>query len=273
MKTLTNHTLLYDEDCPMCNLYTAGFIKANMLDQNGRKAFVTLTDKELTYIDVDKAKNEIALVDTTNNTVFYGIDSLLQIIGTSFPWIQKVGNWKPINFFLKKLYKFISYNRKVIAPSKITDSNKLECTPDFNVHYRILYIVLATLFTAFALFQYAKLVPFLSNALFGKELALALGQIGFQYLFIRKINKQDQLHYIGNLITVSVMGSLLLLPILILNQFVALHEYIALGWFGITVNLMILEHYRRINLLQLPKHLTLTWILYRILALPFLIIF
>ena len=58
MKTLANHTLLYDKECPMCNLYTAGFIKANMLDQNGRKAFVSLTDKEQTYIDLDKAKNQ-----------------------------------------------------------------------------------------------------------------------------------------------------------------------------------------------------------------------
>ncbi|WP_130734137.1 DCC1-like thiol-disulfide oxidoreductase family protein [Flavobacterium sp. J27] len=273
MKTLTNHTLLYDEDCPMCNLYTAGFIKAKMLDENGRKAFVALTDKEQTYIDVDKAKNEIALIDNMNKKVVYGIDSLLKIIGFSFPWIEKIGNWKPVNYLLRKLYKFISYNRKVIAPSKINDSNKLECTPDFNVAYRISYIILTILFTAFVLFQYAKLLSFLSNTLFSKELALALGQIGFQYLFIRKINKQDQLHYIGNLITVSVIGSLFLLPILILNQFVVLHEYITLGWFGITVNLMILEHYRRINLLQLPKHLTLTWILYRILALPFLLNF
>lgn len=273
MKTLTNHTLLYDEDCPMCNLYTAGFIKANMLDQNGRKPFVVLTDEEQTYIDLDRAKNEIALVDTKNKKVFYGIDSLLKVIGTSFPWMEKVGSWKPVNYLLRKLYKFISYNRKVIAPSKKNTTKKIECVPDFNATYRILYIVLATLFTAFSLFQYAKLVPFLSNTLFGKELALALGQIGFQYLFIRKINIQDQLHYIGNLVTVSVIGSLFLLPIIMLNQFVALHQYIVLGWFGITVTVMILEHYRRINLLQLPKHLTLTWILYRILALPLLLIF
>jgi predicted DCC family thiol-disulfide oxidoreductase YuxK len=49
MKTLNNQTLLYDEDCPMCTFYTAAFIKTKMLDTNGRKPFVTLTDAEELY--------------------------------------------------------------------------------------------------------------------------------------------------------------------------------------------------------------------------------
>lgn len=267
MKTLNNHTLLYDEDCPMCNIYTAGFIKATMLDTNGRKPFVDLTDEEQNYIDLERAKNEIALVDTQNKKVFYGIESLLKVIGTSFPWIEKIGKWKPINYFLKKLYNFISYNRKVIAPSKIVSEKVIQCVPDFNVKYRLFYILFATLFTAIVLFQYAEMITLLPNGNFGRELLLALGQIGFQFLFIQKVSKQKQLIYIGNLVTVSVMGSLLLIPLLLLNQFILINEYVILGWFALTVNLMILEHYRRVGLLQLPKFLTLTWVLYRIIAL------
>ena len=271
MKTLTNHTLLYDEDCPMCNLYTAGFIKANMLDENGRKPFVTLTNEEENYIDLDRAKNEIALVDTKNKTTLYGIDSLLKVIGNSFPWMEKVGNWKPINYCLKKLYKFISYNRKVIAPSKIISGTTIQCVPSFNVKYRLLYIVFATLFTVFVLFHYAEMISLLPKGNFTRELLLTIGQIGFQFLFIQKLSKQKQLNYIGSLVTVSVMGSLMLLPILLLNQFALINEYVILSWFGLTVNLMILEHYRRVSLLQLPKFLTLTWILYRIIALLFIL--
>ncbi len=37
MKTLRNHTLIYDKECPMCNLYSKGFIQSGMLDENGRK--------------------------------------------------------------------------------------------------------------------------------------------------------------------------------------------------------------------------------------------
>lgn len=267
MKTLTNHTLLYDEDCPMCNIYTAGFIKTKMLDSAGRKPLIAINKSEEIYIDVERAKNEIALVDYANKKVCYGIESLLKVLGNSFPIIEKVGNFKPVNFLLKKLYKFISYNRKVIAPSKVKEVNGIECVPTFNVKYRLFYILFASLFTAVILFQYSKMIVFLPKATFIRELLLAVGQIGFQYLFIQKLNKQKQLEYIGNLVTVSIIGSLVLAPILVLNQFISLNDYFILGWFGLTVNLMIYEHFRRIKLLELPKYLTITWISYRIIAL------
>ncbi|NRT15018.1 putative DCC family thiol-disulfide oxidoreductase YuxK [Flavobacterium sp. 28A] len=271
MKTLDNHTLLYDEECPMCNMYTSTFIKANMLDNQGRKPFVNITTEEENYIDLERAKNEIALVDKVNQKVYYGIDSLLKVIGNSFPWMEKIGNWKPINYFLKKLYKFISYNRKVIVPSKTKAEHKINCIPDFNTKYRLFYIAFATLFTALVLFQYAELIVFLPKGTFVRELLLAVGQIGFQAIFTQKLDKQKQLNYIGNLVTVSIIGSLLLLPILILNSYFDLNDYFILGWFGLTVNFMIYEHYRRISLLELPKYLTLTWILYRIIALVIII--
>jgi predicted DCC family thiol-disulfide oxidoreductase YuxK len=273
MKTLNNHTLLYDEDCPVCNLYTSGFIKAKMLDNQGRKPFIAITNEEENYIDLERAKNEIALVDNKNKKVFYGMDSLLKVIGNSFPWMERVGNWKPINYIVKKLYKFISYNRKVIAPNKNTNKTSIQCIPSFNVKYRIFYIILATLFTTVVLYKYAKLITLLPEASFSREILLATGQIVFQYVFIQKINKQEQLNYIGNLVTVSVMGSLLLLPILLLNQFIIINKFIILAWFGITVSLMILEHNRRTNILNLPKYLTITWILYRLLALIIILIF
>lgn len=267
MKTLNNHTLLYDEDCPMCNIYTSGFIKSKMLDSNGRKPFPRITATEQNYIDVERAKNEIALVDNLNQKVFYGIDGLLKVIGNSFPLVEKIGNFKPVNFILKKLYKFISYNRKVIAPSQKKMANEIECIPTFNTKYQLFYIGFATLFTVIVLYYYSKTIIFLPNATFSRELLLALGQIGFQYLFIQKITKQNQLTYIGNLVTISIMGSLILLPILLLNSFFNLNDYFILAWFGLTVNFMIYEHYRRIKLLNFTKYLTLTWILYRIIAL------
>ena len=267
MKTLKNHTLLYDEECPMCNLYTSEFIKTKMLDSDGRKSFTTITSSEQIFIDVERAKNEIALVDNENKKVFYGIESLLKVIGNSYPCMESIGNLKSVNFMLNKLYKFISYNRKVIAPSKIVSEKGLECIPTFNIKYRLSYIVFATLFTAIILLQYSQIIMLLPKATFVRELLLAVGQIAFQYLFLQKLSKQSQLEYIGNLVTVSVIGSLILTPVLVLSQFVHLNEYLILGWFGLTVNVMIYEHYRRIKLLQLPKTLTFTWILYRIIAL------
>ena len=268
MKTLANQTLLYDEGCPLCRAYTTGFIKARMLDKNGRKPYDTLTDEERCFVNAHRACNEIALIDNQNKTVTYGIDIMLKVLGNSFPVIAKIGNLKAINWFLKKLYSFISYNRKVIIPGK-ANTDRIQCVPDFNYRYRIAYILFTTLITATVLFEFAKMIPLYVQANFGKELVLAFGQIIFQGLFLFQKDNKARLNYLGNLLTVSLFSSLLLLPMLILHQYIQINEMIILGWFGTVVFIMFAEHYRRVQLLQLPKYLCLTWIAYRIIALPF----
>lgn len=266
MKTLENQTLLFDEDCPLCQVYTTGFIKAGMLDENGKKPFSNLSEDEKNYIDIKRASNEIALVDNRNKTVIYGIDSLLKVIGNSFPWMERIGRIRPVKFVLKKLYSFISYNRKVIIPNKKTEKT-IQCVPSFNYKYRFLYIAFAILMTGLTLYHFSELIPDLPKGNFSRELILALGQIVFQSLFLMKLDKKVILNYAGNLMTVSLFGSLLLTPILILNQFFILPEIIILGWFGITVLVMFAEHFRRIKLLELPNYLCYTWVIYRIMAL------
>lgn len=267
MKTLENQTLLYDEDCPMCNLYTAGFIKAKMMDKNGRKPFEAITEEEQQFIDIHRASNEIALVNPQNKTVMYGIDSLLEIIGHSFPWMKKVGTTEPINFLLKKLYKFISYNRKVIIPSRKKENSLLQCVPDFNFTYRYLYLVFATVITVLTLYKCATVLTILPKASMTREILLATGQIVFQLVFLTRNDYKTNLNYVGNLLTVSLMGALILIPIIVLNEFINVPQLVILGWFGMTVFIMVLEHFRRVKILQLPHYLTATWIVYRILAL------
>ncbi|WP_125722283.1 thiol-disulfide oxidoreductase DCC family protein [Flavobacterium ustbae] len=267
MKTLENQTLLYDEDCPLCSLYTTGFVKSGMLDQNGRKSYCELSAEEQNFVDLKRAPNEIALVDNKTKTVIYGIDSLIKVVGFSFPLIEKISNLKPVHFILRKMYSFISYNRKVIIPGNVKEENKLQCTPDFNYKYRFLFIGFALTVTTFILFGYSNLILNFPKSSITRELILALGQIVFQSLFLFKVDKQTIINYAGNLMTVSLMGSLILSPILILSQFVNLPQMIILGWFGVTVLIMFLEHSPRIKILKLPFYLTFTWILYRIIAL------
>ncbi|WP_166926178.1 thiol-disulfide oxidoreductase DCC family protein [Flavobacterium poyangense] len=267
MKTLQNQTLLYDEDCPLCQVYTTGFIKAKMLDENGRKSYSQLSENEQNFVDVNRASNEIALIDNKNQTVLYGIDSLLKVIGYSFPAIEKIGNLKPLNFFLKKLYSFVSYNRKVIIPNKVNKEAKLQCVPNFNYKYRFLFIGFATAVTTIVLYYYATLIPGLPNASITRELVIALGQIFFQSLFLLKSDRKTILNYSGNLMTVSLMGSLLLLPMLALQAVVPIPTNVTLIWFAITAFLMFMEHYRRTRILELPAYLCLTWVIYRLIVL------
>ena len=265
MKTLTNQTLLYDEDCPLCQAYTGAFVKSGMLDDKGRKPYAELNANELTFVDADKAVNEIALIDRENNTVTYGIDSLIRVIGNSFPIVSTIGNITPIKFVLKKLYSFISYNRKVIIPGKNSNS-AIQCTPAFNYRYRIAFMLFATLITAITLFNYAELLPIPQGG-FGREIALALGQLAFQFIFLYKLDNKTVLNYLGNVMTVSLAGSLLLLPMLSINSFITLPETANLIWFAITVTLMFIEHYRRVKILELPPYLCFTWVAYRLIAL------
>ena len=267
MKTLQNQTLMYDEECPMCNLYTAGFIKAGMMDENGRKPFEAITEDEQQFIDINRASNEIALFNHQDKTVIYGIDSLLTIIGHSFPWMKKVGTSQPIYFLLKKLYKFISFNRKVIIPSREKENSQLQCVPDFNFTYRYLYLVFATVITVLTLYKCASILTLLPKASMTREILLATGQIAFQLVFLTRNDYKTKLNYIGNLLTVSLMGALILLPMIVVNEFIAIPQLVILSWFGMTVLIMIFEHFRRVKILQLPHYLTTTWIAYRMIAL------
>ncbi|MGK4569355.1 hypothetical protein [Flavobacterium sp. 3HN19-14] len=260
MKTLENQTLLYDEDCPMCKLYTAGFIRAGMLDKNGKKPFSAISAEE-DFIDLKRASNEIVLIDNQNKTAIYGIDSLLKVIGNSFPWIEKAGNFTPIKYLLKKLYSFISYNRKVIIPSR-TDGNVRQCVPDFNYRYRFFYIIFAASASAsiFSKLNFPTSEIFIFN----------LGLVIFQSLFILKYDAEKILNYAGNLMTVLLFGSLILIPVFVLNILIKVPGVLVQIWFLIGFLIMLAEHLRRLRLLQLPLYLAATWTVYAAIIIHFL---
>ncbi len=116
-----------------------------------------------TLVDFDRAKNEIALVDHNRNKVVYGLDSLLLIIGNSFPLLEKIARIQTLYWFFKRLYSFVSYNRKQIIPSA---KNKTEqsCVPDFNLKYRIAYIAFTVIFSAYILSVFSEKMGLNSEA-------------------------------------------------------------------------------------------------------------
>lgn len=272
MKTLNNHTILYDEDCPLCNAYTSTFINTKMLDEEGRKPYCKISNHEREFVDIERAANEIALVDNEKNQVIYGIDSLLKIIGFSFPVIEKIGNFTPVNYLLRKLYSFISYNRKVIMPSEKKEDNNLECSPSFNIKYRLLYIVFGLLITVVTLFQFSELIEILPNSNYKREVVLAIGMVISQLLFLGNKDYQTQINYVGNIITVSLFGCIGLFQLMLLNQIFPLSQTVIMIGFAGTVALMFFEHKRRIQLLELPSYLSWTWIGYRVVILPLILI-
>ena len=90
MKTLDDHVIIYDDECPMCNLYTRAFVQTKMLDENGRQAYSVMDIELQALLDQQKACNEIALVDTNTRSVLYGIDSLFHVLAHSFPFMKPI---------------------------------------------------------------------------------------------------------------------------------------------------------------------------------------
>ncbi|MCS4301106.1 DCC1-like thiol-disulfide oxidoreductase family protein [Chryseobacterium sp. BIGb0232] len=267
MKTLKNHTLIYDNECPMCSIYSRGFTKCGMLDENGREAFTEMSDRNKIQVDFHRAKNEIALVDHENNKVIYGLDSLLLIIGNSFPLLVKIAKLQPLYWFFRKLYSFVSYNRKQIIPSK-NDYTEKSCVPTFNLKYRLSYIAFVAIFSAYILSLYSgKLGVNLTPNLL-RELTVCLGQILWQTLFLKSYLKDKIWDYLGNMMTVSLLGTLLLIPALL----VSFTSVFYLIYFGVVVFIMFIEHLRRCRILKLNYFPTISWMLFRLTALTIIIL-
>ena len=273
MKTLAQHTLIYDKDCPLCVGYTQAFIRSKMLDKNGRLSYTEAINYSQFPLDVVRAKNEIALVDTQTYEVTYGIDSLLKILGHSWPLLKKIGLFPPIYFLLKKIYAFISYNRKVIILKQ--NQNTCEsCTPAFHKGYRWLYIMTAALITSLIMSQFnSLLLPYIKSSSWIREFLLCGGQLLFQGAIIAAIRPNIRLNYFGHMMTISLSGALALFILVGMNTLFMLSPTVNLLAFISIVGLMFFEHKRRIHLLQYPPILTWTWVLYRVLWLPLLIQF
>ena len=133
MKTLEDHTILYDDECPMCSKYTQAFVKTGMLDDHGRQAFTEAHACDLPHIDWNRARNEIAVINKRDNTVQYGVDGLMKILVYNAAWLKPLFSFKPFQFLVRGLYFFISYNRKVIAPGKVFEGMNV-CTPEFELY-------------------------------------------------------------------------------------------------------------------------------------------
>lgn len=215
MKTLEHQTLLYDDNCPLCRVYTKGFISAGMLDENGKRPYCQLSEDEQVFIDLKRAANEIALVDTKNKTVLYGIDSLLKVIGNSFPWMAVVGEWQPVNYFLKKLYKFISFNRKVIVPSIENKKLAFNCVPDFNVKYRWFYIFFVLLVASF--FDFKAVNHFGYNLKIYEIWILHAAVLIPNFLLVFKYDFKFFLNWLGNFATSLMLFSVGLLSMVFID--------------------------------------------------------
>lgn len=266
MNTLKDHTILYDDECPLCAAYTSAFVKTGMLDDNGRTPYTLGRDEYAEHINRVRACDEIALINRKENKVYYGLESLLIIIGNSFPVFRPLFKVHAFKWTLSKIYSFVSYNRKVIIPGrKMLEANS--CVPSFNLKYRFLYLVFTWIITSLILHRYsALLVPYVPAGSFTREFMICGGQILFQAMVLNIVSKNNVWDYLGNMMTISLAGSLLLMTGTIFTL-ITTSPLLFLAWFGLVVALMFAEHLRRMKLLSISAVASVSWVAYRVIVL------
>ncbi len=273
MKTLENHIILFDAECPMCKAYTKALVKTGMLDNNGRSSYQSELNTFCPIIDKQRAVNEIALVNLKNGEVTYGIKSLFKVISNACPVFKPLFLFKPFIWLMGKIYAFIAYNRRVIIPAAET-GNSFAYQPTFKIHYRVAYLLFTWFCTGYILTAYAHLLTgMLPLGGHLREYFICGGQIIFQGLVISTFAKDKFWNYLGNMMTISFAGSLLLLLPLAFSHLLGIPSgYFAVYFMGVA-GLMFLEHIRRTKLLELGWVLTVTWVFYRVVLLLLILMF
>lgn len=272
MKALRNHLILFDAECPMCRMYTQVFVESGMLDNDGRAAYQELPAQACPMLDKQRAINEIALVNQETGEVTYGVESLFKVFAASFPIFKPLFLFRPFVWLMSKIYAFIAFNRRVIIPAPVA-VDSFELQPTFKLNYRLAYLFVTWILTAIVLSAYARLMPgLLPEGSVYREYLICGGQIFFQGAIISIIHKNKRWDYLGNMMTISFGGALLLLPVLLLAQWFHLHPIFCAAWFMAVAGLMLLEHIRRSKLLELGWLLTISWVLYRILVLLLIVL-
>ncbi|CAN5487222.1 hypothetical protein BH10BAC1_BH10BAC1_10660 [soil metagenome] len=128
--------------------------------------------------------------------------------------------------------------------------------------------------TAATLNQYAKLIQDLLTIKYDWkfELFMVLGQLVFQFPFILKQSIEQKWEYYYNMLVVSALGSITLLPLIVFNHLYLLPTIINVIYFLIVVMFMFLDHKRRVSNLNLSAYISYTWVLYRFLILIFILL-
>ncbi len=270
---LKNNKLLIDKDCPMCRLYGAGFSRLNLVDDQTVVNYQTADNKVFKAIDKERAKSEIALHDTVSGNTVYGAAAFMKILGHNNRLLRGLFSLKIVRFLGTKFYRFISFNRHVITGAAESNGGR-KCVPPMHKTYRWIYILLTAFFTGFMVNQFAMLL----DAKMGvahyawREYLICFGHIIWQFIALGMINKKKRLDYLGNMSTVSFIGGVLLVPLLLVNVFTPLSLLSLIIGFMAIVGIMFLMHVRRCKRLGLPLITSFSWVAFRSIVLILVLI-
>ena len=216
-----NKIMVYDDACPLCSAYTKFFVKAGILTKEGRQCFTGIDSSLAENINMDKSRNEIPLINTKTGEVKYGIDAMTDVLADKWPFIKTASALKPVNWFLQRFYKLVSYNRRVVTATAFKGGN-FDCTPDFNYKYRFTFMLFGLLMNSALLFcVHAEIFP---KSVFGNTSLLELQLAHFALVTVNiflafSLPKQKAFEFLGQVNMLAILVNLFLLPLIFLNSF------------------------------------------------------
>ncbi|MCY7358741.1 MAG: hypothetical protein LH609_15040 [Rudanella sp.] len=133
--------LIYDASCPACEAYTKGFVPLGWLPAEARQSNQTCHDQRIiARLAPNRMRHELPLVDLEGPEVRYGVDAMLTVISFRFPGFAKFIQRTFLYGWAKKLYAFVSYNRRVVFPTEPERWQLLDFAPRFHTGYRLVLI-------------------------------------------------------------------------------------------------------------------------------------
>ena len=138
---------------------------------------------------------------------------------------------------------------------------------------QVLFAAVAIIITALVLSRFAVIIqPVLAiqySWLF--ELGMVIGQVLFQWCFLARQPFRVKWSYALQVLGVSLMGAIMLIPLVTLHHFYAVPIWAAVIYFFGVVGIMFGVHRLRVKALTLPWYICWTWVLYRCLLLVFIV--
>lgn len=246
---MNNNILVYDDNCPICSWYSGLFVKTGLLNKEGREPFSRLQPQLLAMIDFDKARNEIPLLDRDTGRVLYGVDSLLAILGQRFHCLQGLSRIAPLYWLVKKMYKLVSFNRKVIVARKC-GPGLIDCSPGTSYFYRVFFMVMGFLFNTAMLFPLHEVVfsPLSYYHLSLTELQAAhFSLAACNCVLATRFSKEKAVEYLGQVNMLALLVVLLLLPLWLIGSVLGTAEWMITLYLSAETVFIFREYLRRME--------------------------
>jgi predicted DCC family thiol-disulfide oxidoreductase YuxK len=257
-------TIIYDGECPFCEVYTGAFVKLGVLGAEERMPFSALKNQEfISRMDVTRQGNEIPLVDLNGGETIYGLDAMLFLLAKKWKWIRTIFRFPPLYFFFRRFYALISYNRRIILAKKYSNL-KCSCAPAFHLGYRIAFIFIAVFISFFFTWEFGKAfaqtIPVnIKNAAIKTEAICGTGWIVMIFLAVAFL-KKNAIDYIGHLAVLEVIGVFILLPSIIIAPHIGFAGFILCVLNVLfSSGIMLRGHIRRIRALGVSQVWTSIW--------------